>query len=73
MKQIKREEKKKRDRDTNKRGGSDPIVEVNSHQFSLFEGGPFDFSGLHMDVLTDAYGGLQIMAIGLMLWDAWPA
>ena len=50
-----------------------PILEVNCQQFGPFIGGLVDFSGMRVAPLTNAYGVLQIMAIGLMLWDVWHA
>ena len=55
-------------------GGVDPNSGGIFQQFfGPFEGGLVDFSGMHVAPLTNAYGVLQIMAIGLMLWDVWHA
>ena len=52
-------------------GGVDPNLEVNCQQSGPFIGGLVDFSGMRVAPLTNAYGVLQIMAIGLISVGAW--
>ena len=61
-----------RERNTNI-GGVDPIMEVCLEHSWPTESGLVDFSGACEEQLTNAYGDLQVLTIGLVSEDMWQA
>ena len=54
-------------------GVSGPFGGVFVRILAQFNQALFDFSDLCMELLTNAYGGLLVMAIGLTFRDMWQA